>query len=103
MARVSGHVWTAPALQGEFGAVLPVGCSHVSGLFARPRTAGHDVIRGSGTQNHPSDLDDHAAEQGSVPGTVPTGESWWGRCSAFFKGKAWVENVGGNARRRFAK
>ena len=29
------HVWTAPAGQDVFGVSAPVGCSHVSGLFAR--------------------------------------------------------------------
>jgi hypothetical protein len=33
--KVQWHVWTAPAGQDVFGVSAPVGCSHVSGLFAR--------------------------------------------------------------------
>ena len=36
IAGLWDHVWTTPALQGEFDLIfIPVGCGHVSGLFVR--------------------------------------------------------------------
>jgi len=46
MNKVHCHLWTPPILQGFFSVLARWVCSHLSGLFARPLTAGPNGIRG---------------------------------------------------------
>ncbi len=66
------HVWTAPALQEESDLIATaVGCGHVSGLFARHKTAGPDEIRGSGLYQHNAVYWPHASRRGvQIPGST---------------------------------
>src|SRR6476660_9107450 len=46
------HVWTAPAVQEEFGVCREVGCkSCIRPVATALKTAGHDVIRRIGSQS----------------------------------------------------
>src|SRR5262249_16673749 len=59
----SCHVWTAPRWQG-FSSRLQAGrCSHVFGLLAAHKAAGHNALRGSGPGQKPA-FEDALAQVG---------------------------------------